>query len=244
MNNFFCSLVCIFLVKSGGKMTSRQKIFIFDYIRIISAFFVFLFHSNLHLGISYGIITPFISVGAIFMTAFFMLSGASLAYNYESKELLTYSEYIKFIKKRIISIYPGYLVLIVLFFVKLLITKNFQLGIVQHIVILPIELSLLQSVFGNSYSVLHNSGTWFISCILLCYLLFPFLCKLIMQLEIKQLLTIIIIFFCILAWSPIVEKILSLSWIYPNPFFRIVNFSLGICIIRFYKLITPPRTKV
>lgn len=77
----------------------RKNIPFLDYMRIVSAFFVFLFHSNIHVGIRYGFLTPFVNVGAIFMTAFFMLSGVSLAYNYESKDLLTYSDYCVFIKK-------------------------------------------------------------------------------------------------------------------------------------------------
>ena len=219
----------------------RKNIPFLDYMRIVSAFFVFLFHSNIHVGIRYGFLTPFVNVGAIFMTAFFMLSGVSLAYNYESKDLLTYSDYCVFIKKRIISVYPGYIVLYALVMLKFLITKTMPLSVVENLVVFPVELTLFQSVFGNSFSTLHNGGTWFVSCIFICYLLFPFLCKVIMQMGRKHLACFSIFAFCILAWAPVVERVMKYSWIYPNPFFRSVEFALGICLIRCRKLFTPPR---
>ena len=179
--------------------TSQRKFIPFlNYMRIVSAFFVFLFHSNIHIGIHYGILNPFVSTGAIFMTVFFMLSGVSLAYNYAIKDLTCLNEYITFIKKRIISIYPAYIVLYILFVIKLLLTHTMNLSVIQNFVVLPVELTLLQSVFGNSFDTLHNGGTWFVSCIFICYLLFPFLCRIILQMTKKQIVSLCLFIFCIL----------------------------------------------
>lgn len=223
--------------------TKRRLVPFLDYMRIASAFFVFLFHSNMHIGVDYWVLNPFVSTGAIFMTAFFMLSGISLAYNYEDKDLLCLDGYIRFIKKRIISIYPAYIILYVLIVLKFILTKTMNLTLLQNFVVLPVELTLLQSVFGNSFCTLHNGGTWFVSCIFICYLLFPFLCRIIMQISKKQIIILSLLIYCILTWAPVVEHFMSYSSIYANPFFRILEFLLGICLIRILKLFTHPSQK-
>ena len=221
--------------------TQRKFIPFLDYMRMVSAFFVFLFHSNTHIGINYGILNPFVSTGAIFMTVFFMLSGISLAYNYAVKDLTCLNEYITFIKKRIISIYPAYIVLYILFVIKLLLTHTMKLSVIQNLVVTPVELTLFQSVFGNSFETLHNGGTWFVSCIFICYLLFPFLCRVVMQMTKKQVVCLSLFIFCILTWAPLVEHYMGYSSIYANPFFRVLEFLLGVCLIRIQTLFTPPR---
>ena len=56
-----------------------QRVVSLDIFRFLLAFLVFLFHSWMHIGCYYSwIFTPFISMGAIAMTAFFILSGYSL----------------------------------------------------------------------------------------------------------------------------------------------------------------------
>lgn len=223
--------------------TQRKFIPFLDYMRMVSAFFVFLFHSNMHIGINYGILNPFVSTGAIFMTVFFMLSGISLAYNYADKDLTCLNEYITFIKKRIISIYPAYIVLYILFVIKLLLTHTMKLSVIQNLVVTPVELTLFQSVFGNSFETLHNGGTWFVSCIFICYLLFPFLCRVVMQMTKKQVVCLSLFNFCILTWAPLVEHYMGYSSIYANPFFRVLEFLLGVCLIRIQTLFTPPQQK-
>lgn len=58
-----------------------------DVFRAVSVLMVCAFHTNIHLGATYGLITPFVSMGAIFMTAFFMLSGFSLFVNHAGEDL-------------------------------------------------------------------------------------------------------------------------------------------------------------
>ncbi len=70
--------------------------------------FIFLFHSNIHLGCKYGILTSFINMGAIFMTAFFVLSGYVIYYTYQKKDLGKLANIKLFYKKRYITILPIY----------------------------------------------------------------------------------------------------------------------------------------
>ena len=48
-----------------------------DLFRIFAVLVIFFFHTG-HIGCSYGLLRGFIGQGAIFMTAFFMLSGFAL----------------------------------------------------------------------------------------------------------------------------------------------------------------------
>lgn len=57
----------------------KERLIGLDVLRILSALVIFAFHSISHIGANYGQLNGFFSMGAIFMTAFFMLSGLSLS---------------------------------------------------------------------------------------------------------------------------------------------------------------------
>jgi peptidoglycan/LPS O-acetylase OafA/YrhL len=86
----------------------------------------------------------------------------------------------------------------------------------------------LQSVFSSLFEVSHNDGTWFISCLLLAYLAFP-----LMQEAVKQMSTrakYVALGICTLAlfWAPLVVHAFSTESIYANPFFRGLEFFIGV----------------
>jgi len=194
-----------------------------DLFRVVAAVMVLLFHCNIHHDNSFGALTGFVSMGAVFMTAFFMLSGYVLFLTYKDKSLVQAPALKKFYLKRIFGIFPLYLVVAVLFVVTL-----GQESVSQNLVLLPIELLGLQSVFSTLFPVSHNDGTWFISCLLLAYLAFP-----LMQEAVKQMTTRtkwIALAFCtaILFWSPLVVHTFKTDSIYANPFFRGLEFFIGV----------------
>lgn len=59
---------------------ANKRIYGLDLFRVISVLAIFLFHSHIHIGCSYGVLNTFINSGAIFMTAFFLLSGYVIYY--------------------------------------------------------------------------------------------------------------------------------------------------------------------
>ena len=59
-----------------------------DLFRVVAAVMVLLFHCNIHHGNDFGALTGFVSMGAVFMTAFFMLSGYVLFLTYKDKSLV------------------------------------------------------------------------------------------------------------------------------------------------------------
>ncbi len=91
----------------------------------------------------------------------------------------------------------------------------------------PIEILGIQSSFSSLFSVSHNDGTWFVSCILMCYLLYPLIQGILKQISLKAKIMIIAIACFILLYSPIVVFIFSISSIYSNPFFRVIEFLIG-----------------
>lgn len=193
-----------------------------DLFRIIAVLFVFLFHSHIHIGCQYGFLNDFINMGAIFMTGFYLLSGYALFYA-NSKNDLSKLENIKtYYLKRFIGIMPLYYVVAVIFV--------FLLGsetISQNILLAPIEALGLQSIFTNIFSFTHNGGTWFVSCLLICYLIYPFIQEVTKQIKSKTKWCIILFCVFVLLWSPFIQIYFSTDLIYANPFFRSLEFVIG-----------------
>lgn len=191
-----------------------------DLFRISAALFVFLFHTG-HINCSYGILQKFISMGAIFMTGFFMLSGFVLCYvNAFNKNF----DIMIFYKKRLIQIMPVYLIISSLW--VCLFSKE---KIIDEIILLPVTILGIESVFTSLFNISHYGGTWFVSCILFCYFLFPLLNKLISK---DNIIYIYILLVFVLIYSSFAVDYFKLHNIYSNPFFRILEFTLGILLCR------------
>lgn len=75
-------------MKINKNVLNKQRLVGLDLFRIAAALIVMLFHSVIHIECNYGIFQPFILMGAVFMTGFFILSGYSLYYTYENKNLI------------------------------------------------------------------------------------------------------------------------------------------------------------
>ncbi len=128
----------------------------------------------------------------------------------------------KFYVKRLIGILPLY------YFVALIYVLFLgQESTFQNILIAPIELLVIQSNFHSLFLVTHNGGTWFVSCILMCYLAYPMIQEIIKQISTKARKTILIVAGFILLYSPFVVYFFQTSQIYSNPFFRILEFLIG-----------------
>ena len=98
-----------------AKDTSKDRLLGLDIYRILAALFIFLFHSNMHIGCSYGFLSGFVSMGAIYMTAFFLLSGFSLFLVWNKKDLNNIDTIKGFYLKRGIGILPLYYTVALLF---------------------------------------------------------------------------------------------------------------------------------
>lgn len=206
----------------------KRRLYGLDILRIISALMVFLFHSNMHLGCDYGFLTPFIARGDIFMVLFFMLSGFSLYYNYNDREMIALDDIGRFYKKRIIGVYPLY---VVIYFLYLVFFNNLSLA--KNIIIAPYEILLLQSQFNSVFNILHNGGTWFISCLALSYFMYPFLQLLLKQIK-RNKIRLVLLLYMICSAAPLVVYTFEISNIYSHPFFRMIEFFIGMIMASFF----------
>lgn len=210
----------------------KEKLYGIEAFRVLSILIIFLFHCNIHIGCTFGILTPFISQGAIFMDAFFLISGFVIHYNYFDR-LKNIDEVFAFYKKRLLSLYPLYLIVITLYTIFYI----DNLSVFKHILIAPIELFLLQAHFSSLFFVLHNDGTWFLSCIFFCYLLFPLLLFISNRLKnVKHCLTTLFLIYSLYSISQIVAKVFQTEQIYSSPFFRMMVFLMGMILALIFKI--------
>ena len=90
----------------GGRLRS------IDLFRAVCALMVFLFHSNIQLGVDYGFLDRFVGKGHLFMVAFFMLSGFCLYYVDWRRGRFAQGPGLgdvgAFLKRRLAAIYPLY----------------------------------------------------------------------------------------------------------------------------------------
>ncbi len=199
-----------------------------DILRVVSVLVVCAFHTSGHLNANYGILQGLIQMGAVFMTAFFMLSGYSLFVNYANIEIVKIKNLKLFWLKRIIGIIPMYYIAALLQITFSYVLSPSKELLINELILAPIEILCLQSNYESLFSFSHNGGTWFISCIMMCYLIYPLIQEIAKQVSAKVKIIIIIIVSFILLYSPLVVSKIGLSSIYSNPFFRTLEFSVGV----------------
>lgn len=214
----------------GGKTSGNQRVVGLDLLRISLAVLIFMFHSHIHvLKCDYGFLNGFVSMGAIAMTGFFLLSGYAINLSSGNKDMTDIKEIKRFYVKRLISILPLYYAWALIVIVTNIIAKGVP-AIWEELILMPIETLGLQSVFSTLFPYSHNGGSWFISCILFCYFAFPLLHILTRKLDNKKRFVLIIFLSATLLYSPIVQRYFQLQSIYSNPFFRILEFTIGILV--------------
>lgn len=210
--------------RQGGVFAIRKRRIVgIDVMRVSLAILIYMFHSWMHFDCDYHILNDFVSVGAIAMTGFFMLSGYSLRMVYGEQNLLEKQSLMKFYIKRMLGVLPLYYIMALLY-VLLFRTET----LVDNILLFPIEVLGLQSTFSSLFSVSHNGGTWFVSCLLLGYLVYPFLQTIIKLLNTTQKGILLLLFIFLDIWSCVISHRFNTAWTYDNSFFRILEFTCGL----------------
>lgn len=209
----------------------KSRMFGLDLFRIFLAVTILWFHMNIHFGYTFGIFTKYVGHGSCVMTAFFMLSGYLLYLQNVKKNGGGWSvEGVKsFYMRRIATIVPLY------FFVMLMhILFWNRESVKQTLFLLPIEVQGIQSLYHSLFDYQTNGGTWFISCILICYLCYPAIDWLVRRLSLKDLKIVSAILVFNLIWAPIVVRKFHIESIYSNPDFRLMEFVVGVILARIY----------
>lgn len=207
----------------GGHSLSNDRIIGLDLMRITLAILIYMFHSWMHFDCDYSFLTNFVSAGAVAMTGFFMLSGYSLRLVYGDRDIMDKNSLRTFYIKRALSILPLYYAIAVMY---ILLIKSINMA--DILILLPVEVLGLQSTFSSLFTVSHNSGTWFISCLILAYVFYPYLQKITQQLNTTtKVITLCILIFMDL-WSSVISNRFNICSTYDNPFYRMIEFTIGL----------------
>ncbi len=214
----------------GGQRVDNKRLIGLDLLRISLALLIFLFHSHMHiLKCDYGVMNGFVNMGAIAMTGFFLLSGYVINLSTCKSDMASSKEIGKFYMKRMITILPLYYTY-ALVNVAINIIENGSVAAIEELLLFPIEILCIQSVFASLFSFSHNGGSWFISCIMICYFVFPLLKVITNGINDRTRTYIILVLSGILLWSPFVEYFFKCQSIYSNPFFRMLEFVIGLLV--------------
>lgn len=158
-------------------MQKKQKIFYLDFIRVVSMFMIVTYHFYAHFAENNitGVLIPLANGkwGNIGVALFFMISGASLMYNYEEcMDIKTY------IKKRFLGIYPMFWLAYATLFIYLFYESK---GVPTATPLYKLIFSVfgMDGYLGCYTETIYLIGEWFLGCIILIYVLFPFLRKLV-----------------------------------------------------------------
>lgn len=179
----------------------------------------------MHFGCSYSYLNDFVSVGALAMTGFFLLSGYALRLVYGNQDLIEKNNLGRFYVKRLLGVIPLYYFFALLFI--LLLGKE---SITDNLLLFPIEALGLQTTFTSLFGVTHNGGTWFISCILLAYLIYPLLQTICKYMKANHKVILLILLILLDIWGVIISNRFNTAWTYDNPFYRIVEFTCGLLV--------------
>lgn len=201
------------------------RLVVLDFIRIGAAIVVFMGHGAKQYSINYHFLQPLVNLRENAMTLFFMLSGLVNYFAYHDKNMMNIEQITKFYKKRIIALIPLYLLIGTIYVISL-----GQAHLLDNIKLAPVELLGIQTMFESLFAYAHNGGTWFISCLLLGYFIYPVIQELIKKSSKKCRVLLMIGLSLLLLYFSFVVRWFSLSSLYSNPIFRSMEFCLGVII--------------
>lgn len=199
-----------------------------DVLRIMAFVWVLLFHAGIHYGFKTGVsvFDHIISLGALGTTFFFTLSGFSLRKRYCEENMIEKQQMKKYLKRRLISIYPIYIVVTIIAY--LLKYRIYTLK--EAFIILPVQLTLTQEWFGSIFhKYCFNDNMWFLSSLLFLYVIFPFLNELINKIKIKNKIYACVVLI-IVSWYIYyinIEFGNDFAFYHFFPLYRVPEFLLG-----------------
>lgn len=204
-----------------------NRVYGVDLLKVMAMAVIFLSHSANQFSCNYYFLSPLAGLRSPAMTLFFMLSGYILYINYMRSNLLEVVEIKRFLIRRAISILPVYYLIVFIFVVAV----DSQ-DIMESLKLIPIEVLGLQTTVESLFAISHNGGTWFISCLMISYFIFPYIQEIIKQSSYRRTLIIICLLILFLTYANFLVGWFDLATIYSNPFYRGLEFILGIAIAK------------
>ena len=181
-------------------------------------------------------ITPQIEqFGTFPVSFFFILSGFLLSVGYAEKVTTISFQYRRFVLKRFSRVYSLNIVGLILFLLYPLAIGIYSGEFKAIDFKLILDIFLLQSWFPYpSVFFSGNAVCWFLSDIVFCYLMFPFLIK--MRYGNLYYMSVLALFLtCYFIIVCVMPTEFVYCFLYINPLFRIIDFLLGIELYYLYK---------
>lgn len=163
---------------------AKKRIYCFDLLKIISIFIVFMHHIMMDLYVVHPmhnlkiledlIIRPNMNLGMIACGLFVLISGATLALSGREEEPLA------FYKRRLIRVLIPFYIAYLIYFIIRVLTYNtiFIYGGVPKWRFIFTIMGMDEYLSANGIRTFTlGIGEWFLGCIILCYLVYPFLYK-------------------------------------------------------------------
>ena len=168
---------------------------------------------------------------------FFMLSGFVLAQGYgkriEDKE---FSQR-QFLRRQLSKFYPLYVACMVVFFFA-----NYKyIDPAQYQRILLASCMVQSWIPDPNYYFAGNGVSWFLATLFFIYMAFPWIYKFISRLSLRWLTGFCVVFvavYLVVAMQVPAER--ANDFIYVNPLFRVADFTLGLCLNKFYIKLPQP----
>lgn len=194
-----------------------------DVLRILLALVVFAFHSDMHYGCRYGVLTGFVRMGSLSMTGFFMLSGFALYLGYSQRDVMSLPGLRRFYVRRFLTLIPVYYVIQLIY----CLTSHAE-STLGKALMLPLQLLLVQSSVPDTFARFTNGGMWFLSCLIFCYAVYPFAQHVVGQMGRRSKLILLAAITFLLVWMPLTVYHFHFRHIYANPFPRMLEFLMGV----------------
>ncbi|MEK5399577.1 acyltransferase family protein [Paenibacillus sp. FSL K6-2859] len=211
----------------------KERLFYLDFIRALSVLSIVIFHFNASLGSrSIGVIRIFFdtyangNLGRIGVSLFFIISGAALMYTYKNDFIIK-----RYFKKRFSSIYPifwtAYAIVLLYYFYKYYALNPFSPQVPKWTFALSIigMDGYLVALIPNYYMI----GEWFLGCIILLYICFPFLRIFLVKYPKTLILCTLIVYFTV------VQNYVFKIQIDYNILTRLPEFIFGMCFVLFVR---------
>lgn len=206
----------------------KERVFYLDFVRVISMFIIVTYHFYAHFAENningFRIFSSGIW-GIVGVTLFFMISGASLYYNYDENFDLK-----KYVKKRFLGIYPMFWIAYTLLFLYIFYTtKTVPNGDVP-LWRLSISVAGMDGYLSSYLRTYYLIGEWFLGAIIILYILFP-LIRIVMNrfpkttFIIATILNLVVLIFCKNTKMPLYQNLITC----------IYRFMLGMYIIKYIK---------
>ena len=215
--------------------TNKNRIYCFDLLKIISLVFVFTHHIVMDMYVTHPmhnlkiieglIIRPNLNLVMVACGLFVLISGATLALNKREESPLS------FYKRRLTRVLiPFYIAYLIYFIIKVISNKTIFIfgGIPKWRFIFTI-MGIDEYLSANGIGTFSlGVGEWFLGCIILCYLVYPFLYRAHKK---NRVLTFVIMTIYYIAFNLNYHKFNFTIVSHMNFLSQIYNFYLGVLLV-------------